>query len=54
MYPFTHIHLKSIQTDIDRSHYVSATWPKKSGQIKTQFLLIYSAFSHLKVSNYLI
>ena len=30
---------------------MSAAWPKKSGQIKTQFSLIYTAFSHLKVSN---
>ena len=28
------------------SHYVSAAWPKKSGQLKTQFSLIYTAISH--------
>ena len=28
---------------------MSATWPKKSGQLKTQFLLICTAISHLKV-----
>ena len=35
-----------------RSCYVSAAWPKKSGQLKTQFLLIHTAISHKKLSNY--
>ena len=28
------------------TRYVSAAWPKKSGRLKTQFSLIYTAISH--------
>ena len=28
------------------SRYVSAAWPKKSGRLKTQLSLIYTAISH--------